>query len=349
MQIQHDHTVPLKIGVVGTGWIAGSMGFFFKWNKRMRMTAACDVNPAILQKFAQQFKIRETYSDFDAMLAKANVDVLYLALPHYLHASFLIKGIEAGKHILCEKPLTTSIEDARQVIARAKKANVKVGVNYQYRYSPRLYSLVKAIQAGCLGKVYYGLVRCPWYRSKHYYDQGPWRLKWVSAGGGTMLIHASHSIDIMAWALGNPISVTGEIETEREDVPGLEVEDTAIGAVRFASGALGLIFGSMCTRKKEIQKRPVSVNYLEFAGSRGQIHYHGPFPASVKYIGIKRHRDHPPGCGLINYSRLVDNFAQWVLTDTPFLNPAEESLKVLSIVFGLYNAARTGQRVSIQL
>ncbi len=339
----------VKIGVVGTGWIAGSMGLFFKWNKRTRITAACDVKPDLLQRFAKRFKVKETYADFDTMLAKADLDAVYLAIPHHLHVLFLNKSLEAGKHIFCEKPLTTSLEDARQVLIKAKNGGMKVGVNYQYRYSPRLYSIARAIQTGRLGKMYYGTVRCPWYRGMKYYDQGPWRLKWASAGGGTTLIHTSHSIDIMAWAMGTPISVTGEIATEREDIPNLEVEDSAIGAVRFASGALGLILGSMNSGKREFQKRPASLNFLEFVGSKGQVRYRGPVPASVKYIGIKRVKDHPPGSGFTNYSRIVDNFATWVLHDKPFLNPAEESLKVLSIVFGLYESARTGRRVSIQL
>ncbi len=339
----------VKIGVVGTGWIAGSMGLFFKWNKRVKMTAACDVKPDLLQRFAKRFKVKETYADFDAMLAKADVDAVYLAIPHHLHASFLNKCLDAGKHILCEKPLTTSVEDARQVVTKSKSAGLKVGVNYQYRYSPRLYSIARAIQAGHLGKMYYGTVRCPWYRGMKYYDQGPWRLKWASAGGGTTLIHASHSIDIMVWAMGTPTAVTGEMATEREDIPNLEVEDTAMGAVRFVSGALGLILASMNSGKKESQKHPESLNYLEFVGSKGQIRYRGPLPASVKYTGAKRFKGHPPGSGLMNYSRIVDNFATWLLQDTPFLNPAEESLKVLSIVFGLYESARTGRRVSIQL
>ncbi len=339
----------VKIGVVGTGWIAGSMGFFLKWNKHTKITAVCDVKPDLLQRFAKRFKVKDTYADFDAMLAKADVDALYLAIPHNLHTSFLQKGLDAGKHIFCEKPLTTSLEDARQVVAKVKNAGLKIGVNYQYRYGPRLYSVAKTIQAGRLGKVYYGTVRCPWYRGLKYYNQGPWRLKWTSAGGGTTLIHASHSIDILAWALGTPTSVTGEVATRREDIPGLEVEDTAIGAVQFASGALGLILASMNSGKKESQQRPASLNHLEFAGSKGQIRYHGPLPASVKYYGVKPLKERPPGSGLLNYSRIVDSFATWVLYNQPFLNPAEESLKVLSIIFSLYESARTGHRVSIQL
>ncbi len=344
-----NHKEVVKIGVVGTGWIAGSMGLFFKWNKRVKVTAACDVKPDLLQRYAKRFKVKETYADFYAMLAKADVDALYLAIPHNLHVSFLNKCLDAGKHVFCEKPLTTNVEDARQVVIKAKNAGLKVGVNYQNRYSPRLYSIARTVQAGHTGKMYYGTVRCPWYRGKKYYDQGPWRLKWTSAGGGTTLIHASHMIDIMGWALGTPTAVTGEIATEREDIPNLDVEDTAIGAINFKSGALGLILASMNSGKKEGQKHPVSANYLEFVGSKGQIRYHGPLPAFVKYSGVKRCNDHPPGSGLMNYSRIVDNFATWVLYDTLFLNPAEESLKVLSIVFGLYESARTGRRVSIQL
>ncbi|HMF33092.1 MAG TPA: Gfo/Idh/MocA family oxidoreductase [Candidatus Lokiarchaeia archaeon] len=339
----------LKIGVVGTGWIAGTMTWFMKLNKRTKISAACDVNPDLLRRFSKRYRVPATFDDVDSLLATADVDAVYLAIPHHLHFPFLLKCLDAGKHVFCEKPLVINLEEARQVIAKAQQLELKVGVNYQYRYAPPLYSMVRTIQAGGLGKLYYGTARCPWYRGQQYYDQGPWRSKWATAGGGTTLIHASHSIDIMAWAMGTPVSVTGEIATLREDIPGLEVEDTAAGVVRFDSGALGFIFASMNSASKENQKRDTAVNFQEFAGSMGRIACRGPFPVGVHYTGVKRLKVKPPGRGFLNYGRIVDSFAGWVLNDEEFLTPAEESLKVLSIIFGLYESAQIGQRISINL
>jgi UDP-N-acetyl-2-amino-2-deoxyglucuronate dehydrogenase len=175
----------LKIAVIGTGLIAGSFKFASKFVKNVKITACCDVKENLAKKFAGH--AMPYFLKSEDLYKNADFDAVYLALPHFLHRPMIEEALDAGKDVFCEKPLTTNLEDANAIIAKAKQLNRKIGVMYQYRYDTRCYQLAKACQSGHLGELYWGKVEVPWLRNEKYFQQGDWRRTWEKSGGGNAI------------------------------------------------------------------------------------------------------------------------------------------------------------------
>lgn len=167
----------------------------------------------------------------------ADVDAVIVATPSGRHEEVALPAIEAGRHVLIEKPLEVSLEAADRIIAAERWAGVVVGVVSQHRFDRATERVLAAVRNGGLGRLTSAIASCAWWRGQAYYDSGAWRGTWELDGGGAAMNQAIHIIDLLLAVMGAPAEVfawTGLLAHER-----IEVEDTAIAAVRFASGALG--------------------------------------------------------------------------------------------------------------
>jgi predicted dehydrogenase len=328
----------LNLAIVGCGEIAGFTALVSRLVPQVRLTACCDVTAERAGTFARRHRIPHTYTDYAEMLGKADLDAVYLAVPHNLHYEMVLSAMEAGKPVFVEKPITRMLEEAKKLVETV--ASQKVGVNYQYRYDRGCYALGKAVQAGALGQVHSVRINVPWHRTRAYFAGAAWHKTIAQAGGGTLITQGSHFLDVALWALGeNPVSAMGYIAS-----PGFEVEvDTlAHGIVETSRGALISITSSMVAASE----RAVTI---ECYGERGTALYQDlPLP-SVKFVGVKARKELPPERGVHALQRSLAGFANWVLADKPYLTPARESLPVLAAVDGIYRSAKSGKRESIML
>jgi predicted dehydrogenase len=249
-------------------------------------------------------------------------------------------AVDAGFHIFTEKPITRSFTEGEAIVAYAAEKNIKIGVNYQYRYDIGCHRLARAVQGGVLGRILYARINVPWHRDRNYFEDSPWHKFLAQAGGGTLITQGSHLIDIVLWAVGSPpISATGI--TAQTFFRGVEVEDYAAGTVTLKNGAIIQITSSMVAAKEQ----PVS---LEIYGERGlAIYSSNPWPR-VKFIGINPKTKRPPHWGFHALHRSLQGFRNWVLQDETFLIPGEDALPALQVVEAIYQSAETGQRVEIQ-
>jgi UDP-N-acetyl-2-amino-2-deoxyglucuronate dehydrogenase len=332
-------TERMRLGIVGCGDIAGYMAWLARLNRRIQITACCDLLPERAHAFAQRHKIPQAYKDYNRMLATSNLEAVYLAVPHHLHFEMLQAVIQAGLPVLVEKPLTRTLLEGRQIVQLAQNQGVLVGVNYQYRYDKGCYALARAVQKGELGEIYYSRVNLAWHRQDSYFEQAAWHASLDASGGGTLITQGSHLLDVVLWAMGGqPTSAMGYISQRK--FQNVEVEDLAQATVEMDNGALVQICSSMAAT-------PEAAVSVEIYGSRGTAIYSDrPLP-HLRLHSVRISKETPPQRGLHALGRSLEGFRAWVTQGQGYLCPAEEALPTLGTVEAIYRSARTGQRQEI--
>src|SRR5204862_4161285 len=150
-----------------------------------------------------------------------------------------VAAAEAGKHVVVEKPLEVTLERCDRILEACDRKGVKLCTIFPSRFADSNLALKSAVDAGRFGRLTLGETTCKWWRSQEYYDKGGWRGTWALDGGGALMNQAIHNVDLLLWMMGPATHVsafTALLAHER-----IEVEDTAVACVRFASGALGVI------------------------------------------------------------------------------------------------------------
>jgi UDP-N-acetyl-2-amino-2-deoxyglucuronate dehydrogenase len=180
--------------------------------------------------------------DLDAVLADDQVDAVTICTPSGLHADGAVTALEAGKHVVVEKPLDVSLAAADRVIDAEKRSGKTVAVISQHRFDHSTEKVLAAVRDGRLGTLTSAIASHAWWRGQTYYDSDDWRGTWALDGGGAIMNQTVHTIDLLCATMGTPVEVfayTACLAHER-----IEVEDTAVAVVKFASGALGMIHGT---------------------------------------------------------------------------------------------------------
>jgi UDP-N-acetyl-2-amino-2-deoxyglucuronate dehydrogenase len=233
---------------------------------------------------------------FEELLEHPEVEAICICTPSGQHAEQTIKAAKAGKHVLVEKPMALSLEEADAMIRACDAANVRLGVVLQRRTEPLFQSVKAALNAGDLGELTLAAVTMPYLRSQSYYDQADWRGTWAQDGGGGVLMNQGiHLLDLLLWFLGDPVSVSANAATLQRNI---EVEDTLVATLRFESGALAT-FTATTTAAPGFPHR------LELYGSQGGIQIVGeqihtwklahPETAKVKPVALTSSGE--PGSG----------------------------------------------------
>lgn len=228
--------------VVGCGVISDTHCEAITLLPNARLVAVMDAVEAAARAKATQWGC-EPYTDLDALLARDDVDVVNVVVPSGLHAKIGVRCARAGKHVICTKPLDVTLEAVDELIVACREAGVKLGATHQLRAYPLFKRLKAAIGQGRLGKLLYANAFVPWHRPAEYYA-GSWHGTKALDGGGALMNQSIHYIDQILWQVGDVAEVAGFIGHLRHNIEG---EDCGSAAVRFRSGAQGLIQGTTCT------------------------------------------------------------------------------------------------------
>lgn len=180
-------------------------------------------------------------ASLEEALARDDVDAVAVCTPSGLHATVAVAVLEAGKHLVVEKPVDVSLDAARSIADAAASARpgTVASVISQHRFDPASLAVHEAVTAGELGRLTSAVATVSWWRSQSYYDSGEWRGTWELDGGGALMNQGVHTVDLLLWFLGTPVDVvahTALLAHER-----VEVEDTVAAVVRFESGALATL------------------------------------------------------------------------------------------------------------
>ena len=228
---------PLRFAVIGVGAGVFSMHFPAVKQPFVAMVGACDIREEPGQERAAMLDV-PFYTDYRQMIADLKPDVAVVITPHYCHAEIAIHCLEAGCHVLVEKPMALDVAEADAMIAAAQKSGKLLAINFQHRQRPEVRAARKLIQEGRLGKLQRLNMVTPWPRSAAYYGQASWRATWHGEGGGILMNQAPHDLDLLCHLMGLPDAVVAWTRTTLHKV---EVEDTATALLSRANGATGYL------------------------------------------------------------------------------------------------------------
>jgi UDP-N-acetyl-2-amino-2-deoxyglucuronate dehydrogenase len=229
----------IKFGLYGYGKVAQLHAKAIAASENASLASVCGRDAAKTQAFATSWGI-EARTSVAEMAARDGVQAVLITTPHPLHANQAIECLEAGLHVLVEKPMALSVADCDAMIAAAHSSKHILGVISQRRWYPSTMRIKKAIDAGFLGTPILGQVIILGWRDEAYYKSDPWRGTWAQEGGGVIVNQAPHQLDLLSWFMGPVSGVSGSWINANH--PYIEVDDSAVATVHFRSGGLGSIF-----------------------------------------------------------------------------------------------------------
>ncbi|OZM83321.1 Gfo/Idh/MocA family protein [Pseudonocardia sp. MH-G8] len=235
-------TGPVRFAVVGCGVIGALHADVLAAGPDTEVSVLVDVDAAAAQAVAARLGTgTPVTTSLDEALARDDVDAVAVCVPSGAHTQIAVAALQAGRHVVVEKPLEVTVEAAAPIAAAAAAApaGTVASVISQHRFDPSSTAVREAITAGRFGRVTSAVATVSWWRSQAYYDSGAWRGTWELDGGGALMNQGVHTVDLLLWFLGTPIDVvahTGLLAHER-----VEVEDTVAAVVRFESGALATL------------------------------------------------------------------------------------------------------------
>jgi predicted dehydrogenase len=328
---------------VGCGFIAAKHAQALSNMPGCRLVAVYDVDNMAAEKLARSTGV-QIYRSYDDLLADPGVDVVNLCTPGSLHAVLGIKAASHGKHVLVEKPMAVTLEDADALIEACDRAGVVLVTAHQNRFKGPVRALKTALEQEKMGRISHGSVVLRWNRNMDYYLQKPWRAD-ASQGGGVLLNQAIHNIDLLQWMLGPVNTVYGLASSA---TPSLKAEESAVAVLKFASGVLGIIEACSSVYPVNLEET------LSIFGDNGTVILSGTSIGQVKKwqfaVNISKPPDHvvnPTDPG--GYRPLLEDMVQCIKTGRKPLVDGWEGRKCLEIIQAIKRSNRTGLPVNLPL
>jgi len=252
----------VRIGIVGLGNMgAAHAASILAGNiRRLELAAVCDLEPARLARLPQV----AAFASADAMIGSGRIDAVLIATPHYGHTTLGIKALEAGLHVLVEKPISVHKADCERLIAAHRNPQQVFAAMFNQRTDPYFLKLHQLIASGELGAIRrVNWIVTNWFRSAAYYSSSAWRATWAGEGGGVLLNQCPHNLDLFQWFFGLPVRVRAFCRFGQYHQ--IEVEDEVTAYMELAGGATAVFV----TTTGEAP----GTNRLEIAAENGRIVY----------------------------------------------------------------------------
>ena len=349
---------PLRAGVVGLGKGYGHAVAYHD-DHRTTLEALCDVDAARLAATAARVEARFTFADPHELFRSGEVDVVSIATPNATHYELTLAALEAGLHVLCEKPLALNAAQAREMAAAASAAGRVVMVNYNYRFAPASQALKAAATAGVLGEVYFA--RSVWHRSRGIPGLRRGRKSWfverAVAGGGSLIDLGVHRLDLALWLMDFPAvaSVSGTTyhalgrAYASRMASSFDVEDLAVGFVRFANGASLVLESSWALNQPHAELMETWV----YGTAGGMVQRN---TADSYRFEAELYREDAAGAfhltklrpGPDQHHTAHDEFVDSIVAGRPSSAPAEHAVIAMQVIDALYESAAAGHEVIIE-
>ena len=323
--------------LLGNGQIAGA-----------RLVGVCDVVSERALRIGSKFDVPH-FEDMHRMVGETDPDVVVVLTESGYHARHVIELACHGKHIIVEKPMALTLDDADAMIRACDAAGVKLFVVKQNRFNVPVVKLREALEQGRFGKIVLGTVRVRWCRPQDYYDQAPWRGTWAM-DGGVLTNQASHHVDLLEWMLGDVESVFAMSSTA---LARIEAEDTAIVTLRFKSGALGVIEATTAARPKDLE------GSISILGAGGSVEIGGFAVNKMKTWSfvepraddaevLERYSVNPPNVYGFGHQAYYEHVVGCLSSGARQLVDGLEGRRSLELINAIYESIETGREVSMR-
>ena len=246
----------MNVAIIGCGRIATNH-IKAVLNNKLNLVAVCDVLPEAMEALLSKHELArdvsiKRYTDYKVMLCENEIDLVGIATESGVHAEIALYCIEHDIHVIIEKPMAMSMEDATQIVSLSNERNVKVCACHQNRFNLSVQEMRKALEAGRFGRLSHGSIHVRWNRNQDYYTQAPWRGTWAQ-DGGCLMNQCIHGIDLLRWMMGDEV-VEVYAQTAQQFHNYLECEDVGVAVVKFKDGAVGTIEGTTNVYPKNLEE-----------------------------------------------------------------------------------------------
>lgn len=347
----------LKVAVIGCGNIAMSHLTAYQSNPNVEIYALCDIDEKILADRAEKFHVTRTYTDYNEMLKLEEIDAVSVCTWNAAHAECSIAALNAGKHVLCEKPMAVNGEQARKMMEAARANGKLLMIGFVRRFGNDAAILRDMIKNDLFGEIYYAKAT---YLRRHG-SPGGWFGDKARSGGGPLIDLGVHVIDLTRYLLGNPkpVSIYGATFQKLFDRPNVkdkrpyiaasakeddicDVEDLASAMIRYDNGAVVTVEASFSLNIKKPVGRidlfgtkagaklePELEMYTELNGYMADVTFDSP--TSLSFEGL--------------FENEINHFVDCAMNDVPCISPAEDGVAMMDILDAIYESARTGHEV----
>ena len=342
----------ISIGIIGAGGISRLHAQAIGTLENVRLAGFCDSYFEFAQKRAEEFNTK-AYESVEAMLSDSGVDAVIIATPSGLHRESALAAANAGKHVLCEKPLEINTRRIDDIIEACEKNKVKLGCIFQMRVSSAVAELRRAMQSGRFGKMLLASAVMRWYRENSYYDSSSWRGTLKYDGGGALINQAVHMVDALLFVNGDVESVSAFSGTFTHNI---EVEDNLCATLKYRNGSFGTIevstscapgfprrmefsgeYGTVTIEEDKISRwefveKIADDNRVieEFSGTSNENGGRSPLDISFKGHAVQ-----------------IADFAEAIRNDTEPMVNGREARRAIELICAIYESAKTGKIIHL--
>jgi predicted dehydrogenase len=344
-------THPIGIGIIGTGEISVLHAAAYQaLGERVRLAAAADIDQDRARALAGHFAIPAIYEDYQQVLADPEVQAVSICTPPFLHVQQSVEALQAGKHVLCEKPVAPNMAGL-DTIAAAERSSGRVfsGV-FQGRFGQGARQVKALIERGRFGRLLLGFTQTLWMRDAAYYGVW-WRGSWAQECGGASVSQALHGIDLLLWFMGEPSHLYAEADTLKMDI---EVEDAAAVVVRFRSGALGQVLATVNCQDNRSRLEIYGTALHAVSSEDAYQSTKEPFRLAAADAGylesVQKEADElvPAGPPYLHLG-MVEDFVAALEEGRRPLVTVDECRRSMELVTAAYRSAMTGEAVSFPI
>lgn len=356
----------INVAIIGCAKIAHLHAKAILQIPQLNLKAVWSRTPESAQKFVDEYSVK-AYSSITQMIQDEQIGMSIICTAHPFHADVAIEAMNAGSHVLIEKPLASTLQDCDRIIEASIRTGCKTGVVSQRRWYQPIQRMKKAIDEGKIGTPALGTIQMLGWRDRSYFESDAWRGSWKQEGGGVLVNQSPHQLDLLQWMMGDIEEVFGYWGNINH--PYIEVEDTAVAVVRFKNGGLGNIL----------------VSNSQKPGIYGKVHIHGSNGATVgsqpeggaMFIAGKTTIAEPPKLDLWTvpgeeslmeewnkadsdqfhavdpmtwyFKQQLEDFADAIINNRTPMVTAEDGRKTVELFTAIYRSQRDGKPVKFPL
>jgi predicted dehydrogenase len=328
-----------KFAIVGCGRIG--MRHAEHIQKLAQLVAVCDTDESKAAFFAEKFNCKAYHNIEDMLANEQEIDVVSICSPNGLHAKHAILSLEAGFHVLCEKPMAINVQDCGEMIKTAEKMNKRLFAIKQNRFNPPVAAVKKLIDENRLGKIYSVQLTCFWNRNEDYYHNS-WKGT-KDLDGGTLYTQFSHFVDLLYWLIGDvkqAKSLMGNFAHQGI----IEFEDTGVVILEFLNGAIGTINYTVNSYKKNME------GSLTIFGEKGTVKIGGQYLNELEYQEIEGYKIENLPAGntannygnyqgsMSNHDKVYENVIEVLNNNASIATNSFEALKTVEIIDKIYQS-----------
>jgi predicted dehydrogenase len=328
----------VKYGIIGCGMIAPRHAEAILKAENAELAAVCDIIEEKAVSFAEKFGVKDFYTNYHELISRDDIDIVSICVPSGARRDIVINAAKKHKHILSEKPLEITKEKMADMINACHENGVLLGGVFQRRTMKAAVYTRKLVQEGKLGRIVMANVYVKHVRTQEYYNSAGWRGTWALDGGGCLMNQGIHGIDLVQWMVGDIESVMAYAD---HLVRKIEVEDTAVAAMKYKNGAFGVIQGATSIYgPEEIM--------FEIHGEKGTIAFGDNGFVKFNVEGVENELA-TLGAEVSYYDHyeLVKDMTDAVINNREPMVSGTEARKAVDLILAIYESAKTGSMVKI--